>query len=155
MNINCRNVINKRYELAAAIEYLKFDVICGTETWLKEVKPGSKPSSDAQRSSVMFPTHYKAFRNDRTAMDGGVFILVNQDKVANEQAEYVTVRLIGYQPVQSFRTRQDPKPSSVIFQMSIDAETLSPDWRNANIAPILRMEIATFPRTIDLSRSPL
>jgi len=42
---------------------------------------------------------------------------------------------------------------TVIFQKSIDTGTLSPDWRNTNIASILRKEFVTLPSTIDLFRS--
>ena len=54
------------------------------------MKPGKPTSPDATQSSEVFPSHYKAYRNDRGTLGGGVFVLVHQDLVAEEKAELVT-----------------------------------------------------------------
>ena len=47
MNINCRCVKENNSEFKAAVDYVKPDIICGTESWLKGVKPGKSPTNDA------------------------------------------------------------------------------------------------------------
>ena len=57
------------------------------------IKPGCNPSKDAIRSShssEVFPSHYKAYRNDRSSLGGGVFILIHEDLVSIEQPQFVT-----------------------------------------------------------------
>lgn len=90
MNINCRSVVGKRAELQAAMNYIKPDIVCGSESWLKGVKPGKPPSQDAIQSSEVFPPNYKTFRHDRGTLGGGVFVLVHEDIVAEEKPEFVT-----------------------------------------------------------------
>ena len=90
MNINCRSIVGKSSEFLAALNYIKPDIVCGTESWLKGMKPGKPPTPDAIQSSEVFPSHYKAYRNDRGTLGGGVFVLVHQDLVAEEKAELVT-----------------------------------------------------------------
>ena len=91
MNINCRSIAgSKRAEFHTALNYIKPDIVCGTESWLKGMKPGKPPSTDAIQSSEIFPSHYKAFRNDRGTLGGGVFVLVHEDLVAEEKADLVT-----------------------------------------------------------------
>ena len=51
------------------------------------MKPGKPTSPDAIQSSEVFPSHYKAYRNDRGTFGVGVFVLVHQDLVAEEKAE--------------------------------------------------------------------
>ena len=72
LNINCQSVVRKRAELAALIDYVKPDVVCGTESWLQ---------TDIQ-SSEIFPDNYTAYRKDRGTMGGGVFILVHRSLVS-------------------------------------------------------------------------
>ena len=71
------------------LEYLKSDV-CATESWLHGVKPGGAIDKNAILSSEIFPSHYKAYRNDRSSLGGGVFILVREDILSVEEPEYVT-----------------------------------------------------------------
>jgi hypothetical protein len=54
MTLNCRSIKDKKTEFEMAVHYLKPDMICGTESWLKGVKPG-KTSNDAIKSSEIFP----------------------------------------------------------------------------------------------------
>jgi hypothetical protein len=46
MTLNCRSINDKTSEFAAAVNYIKPDIICGTESWLKvkEVKPDNNPT---------------------------------------------------------------------------------------------------------------
>ena len=91
MNVNCRSLgSGKSTELKAALNYIKPDVVCGTESWLKGFKPGKSPTPDAILSSEVFPSHYRAYRNDRGTLGGGVFVLVHEDLVAEERADLVT-----------------------------------------------------------------
>ncbi|WAR06007.1 LORF2-like protein [Mya arenaria] len=91
MNVNCRSLGGGRHaHLEAALNYIKPDIVCGTESWLKGVKPGKPPSPDATKSSEVFPTHYRAYRNDRGSLGGGVFVLIHEDLVAEEKPELVT-----------------------------------------------------------------
>ena len=53
MTLNCRSIKDKKAEFEMAVHYLKPDIICGTEFWLKEVKP-VKTSKDAIKSSEIF-----------------------------------------------------------------------------------------------------
>ena len=46
MTILYHGVLAKRAELAAAIEYIKLDIVCGTESWRTGIKPGKSPSED-------------------------------------------------------------------------------------------------------------
>ena len=71
------------------LEYLKSDV-CATESWLHGVKPGGAIDKNAILSSEIFPSHYKAYRNDRSSLGGGVFILAREDILSVEEPEYVT-----------------------------------------------------------------
>jgi hypothetical protein len=48
-----------------ALHYLKPDIICATESWLKGVKPGVNPTIDAIKSCEIFPPNYNVYRNDR------------------------------------------------------------------------------------------
>lgn len=64
MTVNCRSVIEKKTELSACINYIKPDIICGTESWLKEIHPGKPPKKDAIKSTEVFPENYKFYRND-------------------------------------------------------------------------------------------
>ena len=90
MNVNCRSVRSNNSEFQTALNYIKPDVVFGTESWLRGVKPGKPDSADAIKSSEVFPSHYNAFRNDRSSLGGGVFILVHKDLVALEKTEFVT-----------------------------------------------------------------
>jgi hypothetical protein len=46
MTLNCRSINDKTSEFAAAVNYIKQDIICGTGSWLKVkgVKPDNNPT---------------------------------------------------------------------------------------------------------------
>ena len=72
MNVNCRSVKENCSEFKAAVSYIKPDIICGTESWLKGIRPGKTPSGDHIKNSEIFPENYTVFRNDRGTRGGGV-----------------------------------------------------------------------------------
>ncbi|CAC5395645.1 unnamed protein product [Mytilus coruscus] len=90
LTLNCRSIKDKTSEFSAAVNYIKPDIICGTEYWLKGEKPGKKLTKVAIKSSKVFPENYTTYRNDRGTLGGGVFILVQNDIIAIEKPEFVT-----------------------------------------------------------------
>ena len=67
----------------------KPDVVCCTESWLHGVQPGKSPTVEATCDAEMFPPNYKAYRNDRGTLGGGVFVLVHESLVSSEQPAVV------------------------------------------------------------------
>ena len=96
MNINCRSVKENKSEFKVAVDYIKPDIICGTESWLKGYKPGKTPTSDAIKTSEIFPDNYNVFRNDRGTLGGGVFIAVQNNISAVECVDFITGCEIEY-----------------------------------------------------------
>ncbi len=90
LTLNCQSIIGKTAEFAAAIDYIKPDIICGTESWLHGEKPNAPPTSDHIKSSEIFPDNYNIFRNDRSRLGGGVFILVHKSLTVVEQPNLTT-----------------------------------------------------------------
>ena len=75
LTINFQSLRNKIQELWAILDYIKPDVVCGTETWL----------DDTILDAELFPTHiYKPYRKDRNLKGGGVLILVRADIVSQK-----------------------------------------------------------------------
>ena len=96
MTINCRSIRDKKSEFAALVNYAKPDIIIGTESWLKGIKPGKPPTESPIKSAVNFPENFKVYRNDRGTLGGGVFIAVHSELVSIEQPESVTECEIEY-----------------------------------------------------------
>ncbi|KAL8612442.1 hypothetical protein ACOMHN_058570 [Nucella lapillus] len=90
LTLNCQRILGKTAELAAALKYLKPDIVCGTESWLHGIKPGANPSPDHVKSSEVFPEEYNVFRKDRNCLGGGIFILIHKSLTAVEQPELST-----------------------------------------------------------------
>lgn len=90
MTMNCRSIRDKKSEFAALVNYAKPDIIIGTESWLKGIKPGKPPTESAIKSAEIFPENFKVYRNDRGTLGGGVFIAVHSELVSIEQPEAVT-----------------------------------------------------------------
>ena len=90
MTVNCRSIVNKKAELAACMNYIKPDIMCGTKSWLKGEQPGKPTKSDAIRSSQCFPENYEVLRNDRGTVAGGVFIATKQGLFTTECADFLT-----------------------------------------------------------------
>ena len=101
MNINCRSVKENNSEFKAAVDYVKPDIICGTESLLKGVKPGKSPTNDAIKNSEIFPENYNVFRNDRGTIGGGVFIAVQKNISAFECVDFVTSCEVEYAKITS------------------------------------------------------
>jgi len=72
------------------VNYIKPDVICGTESWLHGVKPGKNPTLNAIKSSEIFPENYVIYRNDRETKGGGFFIAIHTDLSSTECVEFIT-----------------------------------------------------------------
>ena len=77
-------------EFKTALEYIKPDIICGTESWLRGKKPGKPYSKSAIQNSEIFPDNYTVFRNDRSSRGGGVFVAVQSNITAVECVDFVT-----------------------------------------------------------------
>ena len=77
-------------EFKAALEYIKPDIICDTESWLRGKKPGKPYSISAIQNSEIFPDNYTVFRNDRSSWGGGVFVAVQSNITAVECVDFVT-----------------------------------------------------------------
>ena len=90
LTVNCCSIRENKSEFTAALDYIKPDIICGTESWLRGIKPGKDPDKDAIKSSEIFPTNLYIHRNDRGSRGGGVFTGVRKGPVATEQPELVT-----------------------------------------------------------------
>ncbi|WAR25054.1 hypothetical protein MAR_010758 [Mya arenaria] len=74
LTVNCCSIRTNRSEFNAALEYIKPDLICGTKSWLKGVKPGKDPDKTSIKSSEIFPPELTVRRNDRSSgVGGGVF----------------------------------------------------------------------------------
>ena len=90
LTVNCCSIREHKSEFVASLDYVKPDIICGTESWLKGVKPGKEPSKHAIKTSEIFPDDYIFHRNDRISRGGGVFTGVKKNLVATEQIELIT-----------------------------------------------------------------
>ena len=90
MTMNCRSIRDKKSEFAALVNYAKPDIIIGTESCLKGIKPGKPPTESAIKSAEFFPENFKVCRNDSDTLGGGVFIAVHSELVSVEQHEGVT-----------------------------------------------------------------
>jgi hypothetical protein len=52
--VDCRSIKDKLAKFETGLHYLKPDIICATESWLKGVKPGVNPTKDAIKYLVDF-----------------------------------------------------------------------------------------------------
>ena len=91
LTVNCCGIRTNRAEFNAATEYVKHDLICGTESWLRGIKPSKDPDKNAIKSSEVFPPGYTVHRNDRsTGTDGGVFTAIKEGLIADAQPQLTT-----------------------------------------------------------------
>ena len=90
LNVNCCSIREHKQEFTAALDYVKPDIICGTESWLKGVRPGKPIESNAIKNCEIFPDNYIFHRNDRASRGGGVFTGVSKSLIAIEQPQLVT-----------------------------------------------------------------
>lgn len=61
-------------EFAAALNYIKPDLVCGSESWFRGIKLGQDPAKNTIKSSEVFNPEYTFHRNDRTVDTGGVYL---------------------------------------------------------------------------------
>ena len=90
LTVNCCSIREHKSEFTAALEYVKPDLICGTESWLRGVQPRKEPSKSAIKTCEIFPDSYIIHRNDRMSRGGGVFTGINKQFIADEQIQLVT-----------------------------------------------------------------
>ena len=91
LTVNCCGLRTNRSEFSAALDYIKPDLICGTKSWLRGVKPGKDPEKNAIKTSEVFPTNYTIHRNDRsTGIGGGVFTAVKEGIITDAQPQLTT-----------------------------------------------------------------
>lgn len=90
LNVNCRSVKENNTEFKLALNYIKPDIICGTESWLKGIKPGKQPSASAIKNSEIFPSNYTVYRNDRGSRGGGVYVAVQNNLTSVECVDFIT-----------------------------------------------------------------
>ena len=89
LTVNCRSIKDKTSQLKATINYAKPEIVIGTESWLKGVKPGENPNKDAIKSAEVFPDNYTAYMNDRGTFGSGFFISIQNNIIVTEQLQYV------------------------------------------------------------------
>ena len=77
LSVNCQRITNKKAEFEAAINYIKPDIICGTESWL----------NSNIKSSEVFPTNFTVYRKDRSRLGGGVFLLIRNELISTEEKD--------------------------------------------------------------------
>ena len=90
LTVNCCSIREHKSEFTAALDYVKPDLICGTESWLRGIQPGKEPSKSAIKTCEIFPDSYIIHRNDRMSRGGGVFTGINKQFIADEQTQLVT-----------------------------------------------------------------
>ena len=91
VTVNCCSIVRNRSEFQAAVEYLKPDIICGTESWLRGIHPGKDPAKNSIQSSEVFPESLKVHRNDRpSGLGGGVFVAAQDSLPLDAQPDLTT-----------------------------------------------------------------
>lgn len=84
--VNYCYVRTNRAEFSAAVDYIKPDLICRTEMWLRGIKPGRDPDTNAIKSSEVFPPNYTIHRTDRSVESGGgVFTATEEGLISDAQ----------------------------------------------------------------------
>ena len=77
-------------EFKTDLEYIKPDIICGTESWLRGKKNGNAYAKSKIQNSEIVPDNYPVFRNDRSMRSGCVFVPVQSNITAVECDDFVT-----------------------------------------------------------------
>ena len=91
LTVNCCGIHTNKAEFAAALDYTKPDLVCGTESWLRGIKPGQDPAKNTIKSSEVFPPEYTIHRNDRSiGLRGGVFIATREGLITDAQPQLTT-----------------------------------------------------------------
>jgi hypothetical protein len=66
MTMNCRSIRDKKSEFAALVNYAKPDIIIGTESWLKGIKPGKPPTESSGRTMLVVYSSKLLYVNEST-----------------------------------------------------------------------------------------
>ena len=83
--------MTNKAEFHSALEYIKKDVICGTESCLEGLYPGKDPPANAIKPIEAFPDTVKVHRNDRSGgPGGGVFITTSANITSDDQPQLTT-----------------------------------------------------------------
>ncbi|WAR18520.1 hypothetical protein MAR_000358 [Mya arenaria] len=92
---------SKKAEFAAALEYIKPDVICGSESWLRGIQSGKDPDRNAIQTAEVFPNFLtNGLRKGRSSLfsveenTGGLYISTkhsNGDARTGEASDAVRV----------------------------------------------------------------
>ena len=91
LTVNCCGIRTNKAEFAAALDYTKPDLVCGTESWLCGIKPGQDPAKNTIKSSEVFPPEYTIHWNDRSiGPGGGVFIATREGLITDAQPQLTT-----------------------------------------------------------------
>ncbi|WAR07916.1 hypothetical protein MAR_017874, partial [Mya arenaria] len=106
LTVNCCSVRANRSEFNAALEYIKPDLICGTESWLKGVKPGKDPDKITIKSSEIFPPELTVHRNDRSSgVGGGVFTATRGNLTMEAQPQLSTDCEIVWSKMKTWKSK--------------------------------------------------
>jgi hypothetical protein len=106
LTVNCRSIRDKKAEFHVTLNYTKPDIVLGTESWLKEMKPGKNATKYAIKSCEIFPDNYTKYRNDRGTLGGGVFIMFNKDIISVEKTKFITNYEIEWVSLKLIKTTQ-------------------------------------------------
>ena len=49
LTVNCCSIRENKSEFMAALDYIKPDIMCGTESWLRGIKPGKDSDKDSYK----------------------------------------------------------------------------------------------------------
>ena len=88
LTANCCSIREYKSEFTAALDYVKLDLICGTESWLKGVKPGKEPAKMQSRPVKFF--QMTLLYTDRMSRGCWVFTGVRKNLIADEQTQLIT-----------------------------------------------------------------
>jgi hypothetical protein len=65
LTVNCRSIRDKKAEFHVTLNYTKPDIVLGTESWLKGMKPGKHATKYAIKSCEIFPDNYTKKKRQR------------------------------------------------------------------------------------------
>ena len=75
MNINCHSIRENNSEFKAAVDYIKPDIICGTESWLKGVKPGNHQQTTPSKTVKSFQKIIMSLEMTEELLEGAYSLL--------------------------------------------------------------------------------
>ena len=107
LTVNCCGIGTNKAEFTAALDYIKPDIVCGTKSWLRGLKPGKDPAKNTIKLSEVFPPVYTIHRNDRSVgPGGGVFTATKDNLITDAQPQMTTECAIVWSKVKA-RKKKD------------------------------------------------